>query len=167
MQSKNYLMVLLLSFFMPYVIAQEVLKSGIELSNVDQSIRPQDDFYRYVNGTWLDKTEIPADKSSYGSFTALRDKARLDVLEIIEEMSKRENLEPGSDEQKVRDLYRSFMNTEKIDTLGIEPMKGDLRRIDMINNPEELASYFVESVKLSTSSPFGFWIDNVGINFIH
>ena len=160
MQSKNYLMVLLLSFFMPYVIAQEVLKSGIELSNVDQSIRPQDDFYRYVNGTWLDKTEIPADKSSYGSFTALRDKARLDVLEIIEEMSKRENLEPGSDEQKVRDLYRSFMNTEKIDTLGIEPMKGDLRRIDMINNPEELASYFVESVKLSTSSPFGFWIDN-------
>jgi predicted metalloendopeptidase len=145
---------------MPYVIAQEVLKSGIELSNVDQSIRPQDDFYRYVNGTWLDKTEIPADKSSYGSFTALRDKARLDVLEIIEEMSKRENLEPGSDEQKVRDLYRSFMNTEKIDTLGIEPMKGDLRRIDMINNPEELASYFVESVKLSTSSPFGFWIDN-------
>ena len=160
MQSKNYLMVLLLSFFMPYVIAQEVLKSGIELSNVDQSIRPQDDFYRYVNGTWLDKTEIPADKSSYGSFTALRDKARLDVLEIIEEMSKRENLEPGSDEQKVRDLYRSFMNTEKIDTLGIEPMKGDLRRIDMINNPEELASYFVESVKLSTSSPFSFWIDN-------
>ena len=160
MQSKNYLMVLLLSFFMPYVIAQEVLKSGIELSNVDQSIRPQDDFYRYVNGTWLDKTEIPADKSSYGSFTALRDKARLDVLEIIEEMSKRENLELGSDEQKVRDLYRSFMNTEKIDTLGIEPMKGDLRRIDMINNPEELASYFVESVKLSTSSPFGFWIDN-------
>lgn len=160
MQSKNYLMVLLLSFFMPYVIAQGVLKSGIELSNVDQSIRPQDDFYRYVNGTWLDKTEIPADKSSYGSFTALRDKARLDVLEIIEEMSKRENLEPGSDEQKVRDLYRSFMNTEKIDTLGIEPMKGDLRRIDTINNPEELASYFVESVKLSTSSPFGFWIDN-------
>ena len=160
MQSKNYLMVLLLSFFMPYVIAQEVLKSGIELSNVDQSIRPQDDFYRYVNGTWLDKTEIPADKSSYGSFTALRDKARLDVLEIIEEMSKRENLEPGSDEQKVRDLYRSFMNTEKIDTLGIEPMKGDLRRIDMINNPEELASYFVESVKLSTSSPFSFWIDS-------
>ncbi len=160
MQSKNYLMVLLLSFFMPYVIAQEVLKSGIELSNVDQSIRPQDDFYRYVNGTWLDKTEIPADKSSYGSFTALRDKARLDVLEIIEEMSKRENLEPGSDEQKVRDLYRSFMNTEKIDTLGIEPMKGDLRRIDTINNPEQLASYFVESVKLSTSSPFGFWIDN-------
>jgi len=160
MQSKNYLMVLLLSFFMPYVIAQEVLKSGIELSNVDQSIRPQDDFYRYVNGTWLDKTEIPADKSSYGSFTALRDKARLDVLEIIEEMSKRENLEPGSDEQKVRDLYRSFMNTEKIDTLGIEPMKGDLRRIDTINNPEQLASYFVESVKLSTSSPFSFWIDN-------
>ena len=160
MQSKNYLMVLLLSFFMPYVIAQEVLKSGIELSNVDQSIRHQDDFYRYVNGTWLDKTEIPTDKSSYGSFTALRDKARLDVLEIIEEMSKRENLELGSDEQKVRDLYRSFMNTEKIDTLGIEPMKGDLRRIDMINNPEELASYFVESVKLSTSSPFGFWIDN-------
>ena len=160
MQSKNYLMVLLLSFFMPYVIAQEVLKSGIELSNVDQSIRPQDDFYRYVNGTWLDKTEIPADKSSYGSFTALRDKARLDVLEIIEEMSKRENLEPGSDEQKVRDLYRSFMNTEKIDTLGIEPMKVDLRRIDTINNAEELASYFVESVKLSTSSPFGFWIDN-------
>ena len=145
---------------MPYAIAQEGLKSGIEISNVDQSIRPQDDFYRYVNGTWLDKTEIPADKSSYGSFILLRDKARLDVLEIIEEMSKKENLEPGSDEQKVRDLYRSFMNTKKIDTLGIEPMKGDLRRIDTINNQEQLASYFAESVKLRTGPPFRFWVDN-------
>ncbi|MCW8998197.1 MAG: peptidase M13, partial [Kangiellaceae bacterium] len=75
------------------VAVEKKLKSGITLENMDTKVRPQDDFYRYVNGAWLDKTEIPTDKSTYGSFTALRDKSREDVKIIIEETAKLESVE--------------------------------------------------------------------------
>ena len=68
------------------------LESGIDRDNFDITVRPQDDFYRYVNGTWLDSTKIPDDQSTYGSFNALRDKARDDVRVMIEESSKQKNL---------------------------------------------------------------------------
>ena len=97
MKNKSYIIVLLLAFCMPSFSAKEVLKSGIEISNLDLNVRPQDNFYRYVNGTWLEKTEIPSDKSSYGSFTELRDKARQDVLAIIEDLSEKEDLEEVDD----------------------------------------------------------------------
>ena len=82
-------------------IQTSTLKSGIEIANMDKTIRPQDDFYRYVNGTWLDNTLIPDDKSSYGSFTILGDKSRKDVKAIIEETAELGNAEQGSDAQKV------------------------------------------------------------------
>ena len=95
------------------------LISGIEFANMDTSVRPQDDFFRYVNGTWLDTTEIPADQNNTGVFLDLRDKAREDVLAIIEDVSSSADLEPGSDEQKVADLYNSFMDTEHLDQLAV------------------------------------------------
>ena len=94
------------------------LESGIDRDNFDITVRPQDDFYRYVNGTWLDNTKIPDDQSTYGSFNALRDKARDDVRVIIEESSKQKNLLEGSDSQKVGDLYNSFMDEESLEILG-------------------------------------------------
>ena len=90
------------------------LESGVDKDNFDITVRPQDDFYRYVNGTWLDNTKIPEDQSTYGSFNALRDKARDDVRVIIEESSKQKNLLEGSDSQKVGDLYNSFMDEESL-----------------------------------------------------
>jgi predicted metalloendopeptidase len=159
MKNKSYIIVLLLAFCMPGFSAKEALKSGIEISNLDLNVRPQDNFYRYVNGTWLEKTEIPSDKSSYGSFTELRDKARQDVLTIIEDLSEKEDLEEGSDEQKVRDLFRSYLDTDRVNSLGLEPIRENLEKIDSINSTKLLPEYLVESQKKGVSSLFNFWID--------
>ena len=79
-----------------------MLTSGIDFSRIDSTIRPQDDFYRYVNGTWLKEFELPKDKSRYATFTVLREKAREDVKRIIEEASKT-NSPKGTDNQKIGD----------------------------------------------------------------
>ncbi|MCF6192737.1 MAG: peptidase M13 [Kangiellaceae bacterium] len=140
--------------------APKVLTSGIALVNMDKSVRPQDDFYRYVNGAWLDKTEIPADKSTYGSFTALRDKSRSDVRVIIEETAKLENVEKGSDAQKVGDLYNSYMNIDKLNQLGGSPLIPEFDKIDAINNLDDVAVYFAETQIIGTTAPFGFFVTN-------
>ena len=141
--------------------ARVAMTSGIELANLDPSVRPQDDFYRYVNGTWLATTEIPADRTNTGVFMDLRDKAREDVNAIIEEVAARTDLEPGSDEQKVADLYNSFMDTERLDALGLEPLEGALTVIDAIGDKGELATLFARSSIEGGSAPFGLyiWVD--------
>jgi len=141
--------------------AQEItLKSGITLENMDKAVRPQDDFYRYVNGAWLDRTEIPEDKSTYGSFTALRDKSRQDVKDIIEETAKLKDVKVGSDAQKVGDLYNSFMNTEKRNQLGATPLLSEFEKIDALKSHDEVSGYFAETQKIGSEAPFGFWINN-------
>src|SRR2546428_719374 len=92
--------------------------SGIDVSGMDRSVRPQDDFFRFVNGKWNDKTAIPADMSSYGSFATLRDKSQEALKEIIEEAATQQNPPRGSNMQKVGDLYRSFMDTASIEALS-------------------------------------------------
>jgi len=130
------------------------LTSGIELANMDTSVRPQDDFFRYVNGTWLATTEIPADRNTTGVFMDLRDKAREDVKTIIEEVAAKTDLEPGSDEQKVADLYNSFMDTERLDELGMSPLAAQLAEIDAIANKDELSAYFAELAIEGGGGPF-------------
>jgi endothelin-converting enzyme/putative endopeptidase len=137
------------------------LTSGIEMANMDSSVRPQDDFFRYVNGTWLDTTEIPADRTNTGVFMDLRDKAREDVKAIIEDVASQTDLEPGSDEQKVADLYNSFMDTEKLNQLGMSPLEEELARIDAIADKDELSAYFARSGIIGAGGPFilYIWVD--------
>jgi predicted metalloendopeptidase len=92
-------------------------ESGVDLSNVDKSIKPQDDLYQYINGKWLEKTEIPADKSNYGTFTELYDQSQIDLKAIIEESAYAKNKVDGSDEQKVGDFYLSFMDSNLVEKL--------------------------------------------------
>ncbi|MEP1743671.1 MAG: M13-type metalloendopeptidase [Kangiellaceae bacterium] len=136
------------------------LKSGITLDHMDTSVRPQDDFYRYVNGNWLDNTAIPEDKSTYGSFTVLRDKSRRDVKAIIEETAKLTDVKPGSDAQKVGDLYNSFMNVEKLNQLGVSPLLPELNKIDSLKSHDDIASYFAHTQIIGSDAPFGFWVNN-------
>jgi endothelin-converting enzyme/putative endopeptidase len=128
---------------------------------MDTSVRPQDDFFRYVNGTWLETAEIPADRTNTGVFMDLRDKAREDVKAIIEDVASRDDLEPGSDEQKVADLYNSFMDTEHLDRLGMAPLEEELARIDAIADKDGLSAYFANSAITGGGGPFGFliWVD--------
>ncbi|VUD66498.1 Neutral endopeptidase [Thalassocella blandensis] len=140
--------------------AIEATKSGIEFANFDKSVRPQDDFYRYVNGTWLKTTKIPDDKSNYGTFTALDDNARKDMRDIIEQSASDTSAAKGSDKQKVGGLYNSFMNVELLETLGITPLNPELAAIDGLATREDLAKYFARAQRMGSDVPFGFYINN-------
>ena len=137
----------------------KALGSGIEFENFDKSVRPQDDFYKYVNGTWLKKSEIPADRTSIGAFYDLREKSRDDVKAIIEEVAATPNLAEGTDEQKVADLYRSFMDTATLNKLGVTPLKGEFDAINALKDKNELVKYFAHSQIMGAGTPMAFYID--------
>ncbi|MCE9680571.1 peptidase M13 [Shewanella sp. AS1] len=138
---------------------QQALTSGIDFANFDKSVRPQDDFYSYVNGTWIKNTEIPGDRTGIGAFYDLREKSRDDVRAIIEEVAATPNLAMGSDEQKVADLYRSFMDTDTLNKLGVTPIQGELEKITAIKSKDELVEYFAHSQIIGSGTPLGFYID--------
>lgn len=127
--------------------------SGIYLENMDTSVKPGDDFFRYVNGKWYESTEIPSDKASFGGFSKLRDEAQEKVLDIINASAKG-NFAKGTDEQKVGDLYNSYMNMDKRNALGITPMASELAIIDAIDSQEGLAKYFARASKYGFVAPF-------------
>ncbi|MFQ5548452.1 MAG: M13 family metallopeptidase [Woeseia sp.] len=127
--------------------------SGLLLEHMNDDVRPGDDFNAYVNGTWIDNTEIPADKSRYGVGAILRDESQEQVKAIIEESAAGDFAE-GSSEQKVGDLYASYMDMETRNRLGATPLGPDFERIDALKNREELAVYFAEANKLGISLPF-------------
>ncbi|NVK21040.1 MAG: peptidase M13 [Kangiellaceae bacterium] len=135
---------------------EKQLISGIDKSHFDMSVRPQDDLFRHTNGLWLKNFEIPADKSNYGAFTLLAEKAKDDVKAIIEEASEG-NAEKGSDAQKVGDLYKSYMNAELLEELGNKPLESELAKIDAIENLADLSEYMAYAQMISTA-PFGVFV---------
>jgi len=142
------------------VTPAKALVSGIDINNFDPAVRPQDDLFRAINGKWLKDFELPADKSNYGSFTKLAEKARVDVKAIIEEASQGDAV-AGSDAQKVGDLYQSFMNQERLNELGVAPLKPEFEKIDAIENISDLSEYIAYAQLVSTA-PFStfVWVDD-------
>jgi putative endopeptidase len=139
----------------PPVVAP--LKSGLDLSGFDRTVRPQDDLYLFAGGTWLARTEIPPDRSNYGSFIALDDQAQEEVKELIVAASQKPNRPAGSDEQKVGDYYLAFMDSERVERLGLEPLKLELSRIDTIASPRDVARYIGHLQKLGVAQPFSWY----------
>lgn len=138
---------------------QEVLESGIELEHFDTSIKPGDNFYHYVNGTWLENTEIPADKSNFGSFTTLADTAEENLLTIIESAAA-QNAERGSNAQKVGDLYNSFIDEEAIEALGASPLEEGLGVIAGVSAKNDMLVTMGELNHVGVQMPVGIFIDN-------
>lgn len=136
------------------------LPSGVIRENFDTSVRPQDDFYRHVNGHWLQETIIPEDKSNYGSFTILADKAKKDLRAIIEEAANDKHRKHGSEAQKVGDFYSSYMDTETVESLGLSVLKSELKKIDDLSDASNISAYFAYAHKIGSDSPFGFYINN-------
>ncbi|SFF23996.1 putative endopeptidase [Fontimonas thermophila] len=128
--------------------APQVRPSGIDKTQFDPTVRPQDDFYRHVNGTWLRNNPVPADKSNYGAFTKLADDAEQQLRAIIEEAAAKPDKQPGSDEQKVGDFYTAFMNEARADELGIKPLESELARIDAIQDKKALAGVFAQLARI-------------------
>ncbi|MGX9460343.1 M13 family metallopeptidase [Shewanella sp. A14] len=137
----------------------QALTSGINFDNIDKSVRPQDDFYMYVNGTWMKNATIPGDRTNIGAFYDLRENARDDVKAIIEDLSATPNLADGTDEQKVADLYRSFMDVETLNKLGVAPIQADLAKIAALKDKKELTAFFGENQANGGGTPLAFYVD--------
>jgi len=135
------------------VEAPRELASGIGFEHMDTSVRPGEDFFTYVNGKWVEETEIPADKASYGAAYILHEQSQDQVRAIIEE-SAGGDFVMGSDEQKVGDLYKSFLDMETRNARGLEPLQPALERIQSIDSNEDLAAYFGWANKLGYRAPF-------------
>src|SRR5262245_54593601 len=140
---------------------------GITAANVDPSIRPGDDFYRYANGGWIKRTEIPADRAGLGVFTALSDLSDKRVADLIEETAK-SNPAAGSPARKIADLYNSYMDEAAVEAKGLAPLRPHLDAIAAIRTRRDLARVLGESLRADvdalnntnfhTPNLFGLWV---------
>ena len=108
---------------------------------------------------WLAKTEIPADRSSWGSFDRLLDKSQNDLRTLAEDAASAANKTAGSDAQKIGDFYDSFMNEAKVDELGLKPIEAELTAIEAIKTKQDLARHFARFFKLNLINPMTGYID--------
>ncbi|NTV39021.1 MAG: peptidase M13, partial [Demequinaceae bacterium] len=122
---------------------------GIDPTALSTTIRPQDDFFRYVNGSWLATHEIPADRAADGSFYALHDQAEKDVRAIIEE---------SPTDSPIGALYASFMDTDTVDSLGVAPLAPDLEQIDAATTHDELAAAIGRLQVTGVAGAVGFYV---------
>lgn len=151
------LLLFAITFVCLAIVVSADMSSGIESKNIDQSVRPQDDLYRYVNNNWLKSTTIPADKSNYGTFTILFDQS-LDRLKLIVEEASAAKAEPGTETQKVGDFYKSYIQTEKLESLGIKPIEKYLQEVEAISDAEQLAAWFARGQHIGLGSPIRFFV---------
>ncbi|QWF15097.1 M13 family metallopeptidase [Lysobacter capsici] len=132
---------------------------GVDLSAQDTSVKPGDDFNRYVSGHWLDSYQLKDYETSYGSFNMLRDQSEAQVHAIIESLQQRKDLAPGSDAQKLRDYYASYMDRAARDAAGIAPLKPVLDKIAAIDSKGALIQAFGANDLDGTITPLRFGVD--------
>lgn len=142
---------------------------GISLENMDTSVKPTDDFFRYVNGTWVDKTEIPDDQTSWGGFNQLRKKTDADVLEILNTAITERNFpkvkdaqgnEIDSDQEKAVNYYETIMDTVARNTQGKAPVLPYLAKIDAIKTKKDIETYLVNMAPYGGGGFYGFDVFN-------
>ena len=148
---KHYLTFAMVAVAATTTIAQQP-HQAISLKFMDTTIRPQDDFYNYVNGNWMKTVEIPADKARWGSFDELRENTDIATLKILKAAVEQPH-EKGTNGQKIADLYSSYTDFDARDKAGIEPIKPLLRQVDAIRNFDDLYHYLVEMAPIG-GNPF-------------
>lgn len=126
------------------VYGQNPKQKFLNLDNIDKSIKPADNFYMYVNGSWIKNTQIPASESRIGSFLDVYDKSKNNLKSIFDGLSKTK-AKPGSVEQKVADFFASGMDSAAIEKLGYEPVKPYLKQIDAIKDVKEVLAFIATS----------------------
>lgn len=146
--------------------AQADTVMGVDISAIDKSVVPGDDFYSYANGNWIKRTEIPADQSRWGSFNILNLEAQTRTRGLIENAIKASA--PGSEARKVGDFYASFMDEAGIEAKGIAPLKGQLDAIAAVGDKKALARALGEALRadvdplnntnFQTENLFGIWV---------
>ena len=163
-------------------VSQPVRGLGVQLEHMDRSVRPQDDFFRYVNGGWLASTEIPPDRSRWGAFDELRDQAEQQVLAIIREAagvdatsqlpapqplpsqaaasqgSAERQEEIQEETEKIGNMYRAFMDTERIEALGLQPLQPWLDEVDALASHDDLPLYWAGAPARRSTAPLAFGV---------
>jgi predicted metalloendopeptidase len=134
-----------------------LLASGIATEYIDPSVRPQNDFFAYLNGKWLQTVQIPADQASWGSFDQLYENSLAQLRGIIEQTAAKGGA-PGTDEQRIGDFYASFMDEARLEQLGIAPLKGELDKIAALKDKAGLPALLAHLGKIGVNVPFDFGI---------
>ncbi len=138
-------------------VAEVPLESGVILTNMDNNVRPQDNFFEFVNGRWIAQAEIPADKSSTGTFMRLREEADANVRKIIEQAGA-ENAAPNTAAGKIGLMYNSFMNEAAVEELGLTPLKRDLARIDKVSSVDDILRWTAWANRFGIDAPLGLYV---------
>ncbi|MDN4038061.1 M13 family metallopeptidase [Massilia sp. YIM B02443] len=131
--------------------------SGIDTQFIDTSVRPQDDFFTYLNGKWLKETEIPSDKASWGTFMKLRDDTTPQLRAIIEGAQK-SRIGAGTEMRKIGDLYTSYMDEARRETLGVKPLSAELSKIRSLKNKAGLPQLAAHLSKIGVATPYGIYV---------
>ena len=131
---------------------------GINLQYMDTTASPNNNFFRFVNGKWLDETEIPADKTTWGSFNELRENTDDDALSILNAAKDNPNLDKNSDQAKAVRMFESIMDTASRDEQGVTPLKPYLEKIDAISNKTDLQTYLTEMTPSTGATFFRFGV---------
>jgi putative endopeptidase len=123
---------------------KEVKEPGINVAFFDTKTKPQDNFFRFVNGTWLDQTQIPSDRTSWGSFNELLKKTDKDALDILKEAAKNPIYKSNTDQGKAVNLYKTILDTVARDKMGIKPLLPYLAKIDKVKSVKDLQQLLIE-----------------------
>ncbi|MBD8080980.1 M13 family metallopeptidase [Chryseobacterium caseinilyticum] len=137
--------------------AKTVTETGLELNYMDKNVRPQDDFYNYVNGSWMKTAKIPSDKPTWGSFNKLADDTDNNSMTILNSLLK-DKFADGSEGKKIQDLYATYMNMEKRNADGIKPIQANISKIDAIKNLTDLQNYLASVTKEGENNFYGWGV---------
>lgn len=139
--------------------AQTKSVPSIDPTNIDTSVHPCNDFYRYSNGNWLKNNPIPAEFSMWGSFNELNEKNSTILKEILESAAADTKAKKGSNRQKIGDMYASGMDSAAIERRGVAPIANDLKRIASIKDTEGVQKEIAYLHSIGVRVLFGFFSD--------
>nr|WP_304621709.1 M13-type metalloendopeptidase [Rugamonas sp. CCM 8940] len=138
--------------------ASAKMVSGIATEYIEPAVRAQDDFFTHLNGKWLANTEIPADKSSWGSFAKLRDDIQPQLRAIIEGAANALSKAAGSDAQRIGDFYASFMDEARLEQLGLSPLNGELDKVAALSDKKQIPALIARFNQLGFGAPYGYGV---------
>jgi putative endopeptidase len=134
---------------------------GFDVEGMNRAIEPGDDFNRFANGSWLENTALPSDRSRYGVFTMLAEEAEVNVRTIIDEAAAADSA-TGDNNQLVGDLFASWMDADTIEARGLDPVQPYLAEIAAVETHDDAAALFAT---VHHQAPYGaaVWGDPAGI----
>ncbi len=137
--------------------AGTALLSGVDVKSFDPAVRPQDDFYAYINGRWARSTQIPASKARWGTYDELRETAALQVRAILEDVLKNPGA-AGSETRKIADLYTTFIDDKARNARGFAPLAPEFERIAAVKRHQDLAPLIAELERQGVTVPFAVFV---------